>query len=385
MGLLDKLKPQPRWKSTDPQVRLEGVRELADPAELALLAESDPDPRVRRAVVPRLDDVAILGRVAATDGDADTKQAATERLLALATDSATDEATAVAAVGQLSDPRRLSTLAKSEAAPAVALAALARTTDERALGAIARTAAHAAIASAAVERLTDRGELVSTAAESVHRDVALVAFDRAIGPARDVAELRDIEARTTQKAVAKRARAILQEIDDAAAAARAAEEARMAAQDDLCSSAERLTLESNVPAARLELARLGEAWRALGAADTAATARFERATADARTAFGRREREAEEAIERERMRAEALASRDALCARVETLDGDHIPEQLSSIEEEWRSLTPLVGNSPEADRLAERFAVAVTACRKRHDLSAPGRDTSLPRDARDRG
>ncbi len=44
-------------------------------------------------------------------------------------------------------------------------------------------------------------------------------------------------------------------------------------------------------------------------------------------------------------------------------------EQLAPIEEEWQSLTPLVGNSPEADRLAERYAVAVAACRKRHELS----------------
>ena len=49
MGFLDKLKPVPRWKHADPAVRLEAVRELDDPAELAGLAESDPDARVRRA------------------------------------------------------------------------------------------------------------------------------------------------------------------------------------------------------------------------------------------------------------------------------------------------------------------------------------------------
>ena len=132
---------------------------------------------------------------------------------------------------------------------------------------------------------------------------------------------------------------------------------------------------------RVELARLGDAWRALGEADPAMLTRFDQATADVKAAIVRREREAEEAAERERMRAEALASRDALCARVETLEGDHILEQLAPIEEEWQSLTPLVGNSPEADRLAERFAVAVAACRKRHELSAAlaGTQASLGR------
>jgi hypothetical protein len=370
MGLLDKLKPQPRWKHADPVVRLEALRELADPAELAVLAESDPDARVRRAAVPRLEDPAVLGRIASGDPDADAREVATDRLLTLASGGAADEPTAVAAVGQLSDPRRLSTIAKSQAAPAVATAALARTTDERALGAIARTAAHESVALAAMSRLTDRSELVETAASSVHRDVALAAFDRAVAPTRDVAELKAIEGRATQKAVAKRARTIVQEIEDAAAAARAAEEARRHEQALVCVDVEQLVHVADVAAARADLARLGEAWRALGDADPATTARFERATGDVRAALLRREREAEEAAERERMRAEALASQDALCARVETLDGDHIPEQLSSVEEEWRSLTPLVGNSPEADRLAERFAVAVTACRKRHELSA---------------
>jgi hypothetical protein len=369
MGLLDKLKPQPRWKHADPAVRLEALRELADPVELAILAESDPDARVRRAAVPRLADPAVLGRIASGDPDADAREAATDRLLDLASGLA-DEPTAVAAVGQLSDPRRLSTIAKSEAAPAVAEAALARTTDERALGAIARTAVHEAVAMAAMGRLTDRGELVETATSSVHRDVALAAFDHAVAPARDVAELKTVESRATQKAVAKRARGIVQEIEDAAAAARAAEEARQHAQALVCVDVEHLVHVADVATARAELARLGDAWRALGDADASTTARFERATGDVRAALLRREREAEEAAERERTRAEALASQDALCARVETLDGDHIPEQLSSIEEEWRSLTPLVGNSPEADRLAERFAVAVTACRKRHELSA---------------
>jgi hypothetical protein len=369
MGLLDKLKPQPRWKHADPAVRLEALRELADPVELAALAESDPDARVRRAAMPRLDDPSVLGRIAVGDPDADAREAATDRLLTLAS-SAPDEVTAVAAVGQLSDPRRLSTIAKSEAAPAVATAALARTTDERALGAIARTAVHETVASAAMIRLTDRSELVETATSSVHRYVALAAFERAVAPARDVAELKTIESHATQKAVARRARGIVQEIEDAAAAAQAAEEARQHEQALVCVDVEHLVHVADIAAARAELARLGDAWRALGDADPATTARFERATGDVRAALLRREREAEEAAERERMRAEALASQDAVCARVETLDGDHIPEQLSSIEEEWRSLTPLVGNSPEADRLAERFAVAVTACRKRHELSA---------------
>ena len=73
MGLLDKLKPQPRWKHADPAVRLEAVRELDDAAELAVLAESDQDARVRRAAICRITDPAVLGRVAAADADPETR------------------------------------------------------------------------------------------------------------------------------------------------------------------------------------------------------------------------------------------------------------------------------------------------------------------------
>ena len=63
MGLLDKLKPTPRWKHADPAVRLEAVRELDDPIELAILAETDTDARVRRAAIPRTVDPAVLAEV----------------------------------------------------------------------------------------------------------------------------------------------------------------------------------------------------------------------------------------------------------------------------------------------------------------------------------
>ncbi|HSF99511.1 MAG TPA: hypothetical protein VLA20_00210, partial [Vicinamibacterales bacterium] len=64
MSILDKLKPQPRWKHADPVIRLEALKELDDPVELALLAETDPDARVRRAVIGQIDDPVVLTRVA---------------------------------------------------------------------------------------------------------------------------------------------------------------------------------------------------------------------------------------------------------------------------------------------------------------------------------
>lgn len=371
MGLLDKLKPQPRWKHADPAIRQEAVRELPeDSIDLATLAETDPDVRVRRAAVAQTSDIATLSRVAAGDPDQESRDRASDRLVALATSNA-DHAAGLAAIRSLTDPRRLSTIAKGDAPEAIRTEALGRLSDERALGAIARGARHEDTARAALDRLASRDECLDVALRSEHKDVALAALDRTVGSDPNLEELQSIEVRAAQKAVSRRARALIQDIEAAEAARKAAEEERRRREAAVCEELERLAVVADVDVARAELERLTTLWGAVGVeADDQVRERF-RAAADAvQTGIGRRVREAEEAVEHARQRAEAIATREALCDRVETLEGTDVLEQLVPIEEEWRSLMPLVGNGPEADRLAERFARAVTACRKRHEMSA---------------
>jgi hypothetical protein len=369
MGILDKLKPQPRWKHADPSVRLEAVRELEDQAELAILAELDPDARVRRSATARIGDPAVLRRIAAADADPEARDRAADRLLALATVAGLDEAGALGAVAALADGRRLSVIAKSEAPDAVRGAALARVTDPRALSSIARHAKQESTAAAALAQLTDAADLVEVAQNAEHRDVALAALERLLAPSSpDVSLLETIESRSQHKTVSRRARAVIHEIETAEAARRAAEEDRRRREAAVCEDVERLADMTDSSVARSELARLTDAWQSLGITDELAQDRFMRGVAAAEAAAARREREAEEAAERARTRAEAIATRDALCQRVETLDGDDLPAQLAVIEEEWRSLLPLVGDGPEADCLAARFAKAVAACRRRHEM-----------------
>ncbi len=385
MGFLDKLKPQPRWKHADPAIRLDAIRELDDAAELAAIAESDPDVKVRRLVLSRLTDPDVIHRLATADPDADLRERAADSLVALAcrtnghrqAAAASDPAgehgadPALRAVRALNDPRRLSTIARSEAADDVRAEALSRITESRVLGAIARHAKHESTAQAAGSRVTDRDELLEIALHGDHRDVALEAFERLVAAGADVELLRLVDGRAAQKAVSRRARALIQELE-------AAEAARIAAIDDqrrreqaLCEAVEQVAnLAADVAMARAELSRLADAWQTLEVTDEAARERFAGAVTAAEAAIVRRQREAEEMAERRRLRAEAVATREALCARVETLDGDDCLAQLIPIEEEWRSLLPLVGNGPEADRLAERFARAVAACRTRHELGA---------------
>jgi hypothetical protein len=384
MGFLDKLKPQPRWKHADPAIRLEALRELDDPVELGLLAESDPDARVRRTAVVRVVDANILGRLAGSDPDLETRERALDRLVAFACrvarsteDTGDLSADPVISVRQIADQRRLSVVAKSEASEAVRADALSRITDERALSGIARQAKRDDTAIQALARLSNAEEILEVALNASSSDVAVGAFDRWSSTAPDLTKIRAVESRTQQKAVARRARTLVHEIEAAEAARVAALEERRRRESALCDAVEQVASIADLSAAAAELGHVTDAWSMLSVTDASLMERFERGRRAAEQSIVRREREAAEAADIRRLRAEAIATRDALCARVETLDGGDSLDQLVPIEEEWRSLLPLVGNGPEADRLAVRFAQAVAACRKRHEMGAQLAETRV--------
>jgi hypothetical protein len=291
MGLLDKLKPMPRWKHADPSVRLDAVRDLDDAAELATLAETDPDARVRRAAVSRTADAAVLGRVATVDADCETRDRAADRLVALATAGA-DEATALSAIRALSDVRRLSAIARSDAPEAIRIEALVRTTDERALGGIARHAKHETIAAAALDRLTDSNELVDVAQNGEHKDVAVAALEKILATSPDIALVKSIDARTQQKPVSRRARAWIHDVEAAEAARRAAEEEQRSRETAACEAIEKVSELADPAAARAELARVSDTWSALGAVDQAMLTRFVAGVEAAQATIVRLDREA---------------------------------------------------------------------------------------------
>jgi hypothetical protein len=366
MGILDRLKPQPRWKHSDPVVRLQAIPELGDAIELAALSEHDPDAKVRTAALAKVVDPVVLGRVTTSDTDRGVRDAAADRLLALALDASNSEA--ATAAGLLSDVRRVSAIAKSTVADGVRAVALARLTDERALGSVARQAKVESTALAAAARLSSADELLATALNSEHRDVALAAFDRVVQggpPVSDVALLRTIEARTQQKAVARRAKTMLQAIEDADNARRVTEEERRKQEAALCATVESLTDVTDPDRIAAELAHLSAAWGTLASTDAAAARRFGAGADAARLRMTQRRSEIAAMLEEARRRGQALASREALCRRIETIEGENAVEQLSSIEAEWAELTPLVGYERDVEQLAARFAAAAKAYRKR--------------------
>ena len=91
MGLLEKLRPQPRWKHADPSVRAAAVYELtgddADADALIALAREDADARVRRAAVSRVIDPDLLADVARTDPDEDVRAEAVRGLAGIAAEA----------------------------------------------------------------------------------------------------------------------------------------------------------------------------------------------------------------------------------------------------------------------------------------------------------
>ena len=89
MSFLDRFKPQPKWKHTDPAIRAAAVPEIPDDPEhrgvIEELATADEDVRVRAAAVARVADVTVLARLARPEPDADLRRQIAERLVAIAT------------------------------------------------------------------------------------------------------------------------------------------------------------------------------------------------------------------------------------------------------------------------------------------------------------
>src|SRR5687767_14604467 len=92
MGILEKLRPHPRWKHADPAVRPAAVYELGpeDADALHALAREDAEPRVRRAAATRIDDPVVLADIARSDPDEDVRAEAIRGIAGIAAE--TDEA-----------------------------------------------------------------------------------------------------------------------------------------------------------------------------------------------------------------------------------------------------------------------------------------------------
>lgn len=366
MGILDKLRPTPRWKHVDPAIRLDAIAEIDDAATLAEVATTDADARVRRRALERIDDTAVIASIAASDADEGVRDAAADALVEIATGASTDAATATMAASAISDERRLATVARTSPHGEARDAALSRVTDEKMLGSIARQAADEATAHAASGRLSSEAALLDVALNGVHKDVALAAFERlvpedAAATSRD--RLEQIATRSQQKQVARRAKAMLQALADAEAARLAAEEERRRHLTTLVEAVEHVKDETDWRAADAALTRAREAWAGSSeGADPALTARFDAASAEARARIDAgREAEAAAAAAAE-ARARAKAAREAICERLERANA--AADEAALARSEWEGL-PALDEPSDARALEARFERAVALCVRR--------------------
>ncbi len=361
MTLLERFRAQPRQKHTDPSVRLAFVQEvpITERDVLAEIAHEDPDARVRRAAVAKLLAPAALSMIAAQDADASVREEATAMLRDIALESfeGVSVADSLAAVDALVDVKALTAVAKGASNEEVALRARDRITDPHALGSIARHAEHEAVRRSAFEALSDEREILSVALNSEFREPALAAVERIT----DRRDLDQIAARARNKSAAKRARAIVRELDErdarereaAAAAAAAAAEAERAARAEAAARLEGAAREEAERQAEVE--RDAQARAAAEQAEAAAAAEAER-----RHQADERERERRAAAEREaeraRLRLEELAEEAARLAAAEEVQGAR--RQFGVIRREWADLA---GQTTPGENAAAKYEAAAAA------------------------
>jgi hypothetical protein len=378
MSFLDRFKSQPRWKHTDPAIRAAAVSEIPADAEhrtvIEELAARDDDARVRGAAIARVEDVATLARLAHSEQDHDVKRQITDRLVGIALAPAPTDADAALALDGLEDPKHFSTIAKSSPHDTVRAAALGRVHDTKALGSVARHAEDGRTALEAVGRLSDPVELLNVALKTDQKDAGIAALEKCVDPTSPDAHdtLESVSSRAKNKSVVKRARAMLQAIEDAEAARRAALESWQHRIAAVVARAEAIAAAPVVEGADERLSEVETDWREALAeggfemdGDTAA--RFGSLVETARTAIEthrRAEAERRAVIERD---AALRQERTALCERLEQTRSEDALQALERARAEWEGMPASSIAGQEDEQLRARFEAACERAARRHE------------------
>ncbi len=369
MGILEKIRPQPRWKHADPAVRAAAVYDLGPDEGDALrsLAREDPEARVRRAAAARLNDVAVLADIARTDPDEDVRAEATRNLAGIGAEStgveqASEVGRVLLAIGR---SREVVLIIRENGTPDVRRALVDLLEDPRSLGSVSRHAPDSGTRAQALGRLTDSEELLNVALKAEHTDAAVAALERIDNPE----ALGSIAQRARNKVAARRARTKLRRIEEAAQPARE-EAARMTKDDrqraqDLLHQAEALVVVADPDEAATALAATRLGWAEMQAdvvVDESLTQQFDAATEAVREAIAERQRERAAEQERARLLAREQADRLSIVQQIETLSGADAQDRIAELKVQWDALPPMP--SEYAASLTRRFQ---DACRSFED------------------
>jgi len=366
MGILEKLRPQPRWKHADPTVRVAAVYELGpDEAEaLHAIAKEDPEARVRRAAVTRIDELNVLGEIARTDPDEEVRAEAVRGLAGIAAeaDDTTQAIDAVRRLLALGRTKEIVLVARDSSRADVRAAVVDQLDDQKALAAISRHAQDSSTRLRALARLTDAEEVLNVALKAEHTDAAVAALE-SIGTDEG---LSAIAQRARNKVAARRARARLRLMEEAVQPSAPGPDVRMTADDrrramDLLQQVEGHVAMADPVAAGNALAATRLAWAELQAdvdVDPLLTQQFDAATEAVREAIAHREEERAAEEQRARALAREQADRVAICDEILNLAGPAAADRIAELKVQWDSLPPMP--SEYAASLTRRFQ---DACR----------------------
>ena len=366
MGILEKLRPLPRWKHADPTVRVAAVYELGpdDLGALHALAREDAEARVRRAAVTRIDAVDVLGEIGRTDPDEEVRAEAVRGLAGIAAE-ADDFGQAIEAVRQLmalGRTKEIVLVARDSSSTEVRASIVDFLEDQRSLAAISRHAQDSSTRLRALARVSDADEVLSVALKAEHTDAAVAALERITG----AEVLAAIGQRARNKVAGRRARAKLRLIEEQAQPAVPGTNARMSADDrqrahDLLHGAEGLVAVADPDEAGRALAETRLAWAELQAdveIDGTLAHQFESATEAVREAIAQRQQERAAEEERARAVAREQADRIAICEEILALSGAGAADRIAELKVRWDGLP----------RMPSEYAVSLTrrfqdACR----------------------
>lgn len=381
MSFLDRFKPQPRWKHADPAVRAAAVPEIPDDDEhrevIVDLARADEDVRVRRAAAARLWEVALLAGLARSEADADLRREIADRLVAIATEPADTDADAALALEGLDDPRQFATIAKSSPHDTIRAAALGRVYEPKALSGIARHAGDPQTALDAVARVSDGPELLTIALKTDHKEAGIAALEKCLDDGgMDQAAARDAletaAARAKNKSVSKRARAMLQAMQDAEAARRMALDQWQQRVAAVVARAEAIAANPSLPDAGRELSDAEAEWREVAASvifelDPDTAGRFGALAESARAGIAAHERAEAERRAAAEHAAALRAVRVSLCERLEHVPAGHALDELEAARAEWGGLPEPLADDAADRQLQSRFVEASRLAVERHD------------------
>ena len=366
MGILEKLRPQPRWKHADPAVRAAAVYDLGPDETDALraLAREDADPRVRRAAVNRIDELSVLADVARTDPDEDVRADAIRGLAGLAAE-ADDASRAVEAVRHLISlgrTREVVVAARENRDAAIRAAVIDLVDDAKALGSISRHASDAQTRLRALARVADPAEILNVALKSEHTDTAVAALERI-----ESAEALSAVGRGARNKVAsRRAKTKVRQLEEAAqpqdvpVVRMSAEDAQRARQ--LLHRAESVVAIADPEEAARALADVRLEWAELGAdveIEPGLAQPFESASDAAREAIAERQQERAAEEERARAIAQEQADRLTIVREIEDLTGETAADRIAELRVQWDALPPMP--SEYAASLNRRFQDASRA------------------------